>query len=590
MIRIGGASGYWGESGHATPQLLAAGVDVLVYDYLAEITMSLLARARMKDPKKGYAPDFISAVMKPNLGAIAASGTKVISNAGGINPSACGAILREIIVKAGLDLKVAVVEGDDLLPDLHHISKEAPEEVTTGKTFPAGAPFVSVNAYLGAFPIAEALGLGADIVITGRVVDSALTLGALIHHYGWGTDDLDLLAAGSLVGHLLECGPQATGGNFTDWRDVPDITNIGYPIAEVKQDGTAVITKPDNTGGLVSRGTISEQLVYEIADPYAYLLPDVTCDFSQVLIEEVGADRVLVSGARGRPAPEKLKVSATHVAGWRGGILLSFYGFEASEKAELFAQSAFDRSQHALRAKNLAPFTETSVEVLGAGTQFGESGAADEVILKLAARHTEESGIGVLLKETMGLGLATPPGLCGFAGGRAKPSPVVQLFSFLCDRDRVKPTIDVGEGGIPCTIKPVVGSGEHHGRPVAIGEARETDDMVDVLLIEAAWARSGDKGDSANIGVVARHPELLPYLWEQLTEAAVAERFAHVLNGEVSRFLMPGPGAINFLLTESLGGGGIASLRNDPQGKGFAQVMLTMPIRVPQHLLAGARP
>lgn len=587
MIRIGGASGYWGESAMATPQLLAGNVDVLVYDYLAEITMSLLARARMKNPERGYATDFVTAAMRPHLAQIADKGAKVISNAGGVNPQACGKALRVLIDEAGLDLKVAVVEGDDLLERRGELAEAGPKEMFSGADFPHPMSIVSMNAYLGAFPIAEALRAGADIVVTGRVVDSAATLGALIARYDWQPKDLDKLAAGSLVGHLLECGPQATGGNFTDWRDVPRREEIGYPIAEVDADGGAVITKPEGSGGLVSRGTVSEQLVYEIGDPAAYILPDVTCDFRGVTITEEGPDRVRVMGARGRPAPTDLKVCATHLAGWRGGVALCFYGFEASEKAEEFAASVVARAEAHLRATNQSPFTETSVEVIGSGSQFGDTAPADEVMLKLAARHDEEAGIAALLKETAGMGLATPPGLSGFAGARPKPTPVVQLFSFLIDRTDVKVSYSLGDGSTD-VIDHAVTTGAVHSAGPRILEPSETDDLVSVLLVEAAWARSGDKGDSANVGLIARHPDLFPYLWAQLSEEIVAERFAHVLEGEVTRYAMPGVGGINFVLSRSLGGGGIASLRNDPQGKGFSQVMLTLPVRVPERLLKEA--
>ncbi|MEL6794908.1 MAG: acyclic terpene utilization AtuA family protein, partial [Pseudomonadota bacterium] len=229
---IGGASGYWGEAPHATAQLLAhPGLNVLVYDYLAEITMSLLARARSKDPAMGYAPDFVSAAMAPNLETIAGQGVKVVSNAGGLNPATCADALRAEIAKQGLSLKVGVVTGDDLSPRAKDFANA--EEMFSGEAFPTGKLVASVNAYLGAFPVAAALDAGADIVVTGRIVDSAATLGACIHHFGWGAGDLDRLAGGSLAGHILECGPQATGGNFTDWEEAGDIADIGYPIAEV---------------------------------------------------------------------------------------------------------------------------------------------------------------------------------------------------------------------------------------------------------------------------------------------------------------------------------------------------------------------
>ena len=307
-IRIGGASGYWGESAMATPQLLSGGqIDYLVYDYLAEITMSIMARAKAKDLSKGYATDFVDSVMRDNLESIAKSGVKIISNAGGINPQACGENIRALIAQKGLDLKVAIITGDDLVSRKLEIAARKPVDMFSGDTFPDVDKIMSVNLYLGAFPIAKALEQGADIIITGRCVDSAVTLGACIYEFGWGLTDWNLLASGSLAGHILECGPQATGGNFTDWQEAGDIGNIGYPIAEISADGRFVTTKPDGTGGCVNIGTISEQMLYEIGDPRAYALPDVICDFSDVTLTQIAKDRVEVSPAKGRPAPPTIK-------------------------------------------------------------------------------------------------------------------------------------------------------------------------------------------------------------------------------------------------------------------------------------------
>ena len=422
-------------------------------------------------------------------------------------------------------------------------------------------------------------------MVTGRCVDSAVTLGALIAQFHWGTEDWNFLAAGSLVGHILECGPQATGGNFTDWREVPNRADIGYPIAEVSADGTAIIQKPEGSGGLVSVGTVSEQIVYEIGDPGAYLLPDVICDFRDVELEQISDNHVRVSGAKGRPAPATYKVCATYGDGWRAGLTPTFYGFEADEKARAFADDVIARTEGRLRAANLPPLTETSVEVIGGGSLLGQDHSASEVVVKLAARHPDAVGVGILLKEAAGIGLGSAPGLSGFAGARPKPSPVVRLFSFLLPKDQVTVSLDVGNGSeVIATPTPEHPAKDQDARTVA-APAHTDEPMVEVPLIKAAWARSGDKGASANVGVIARHPDLLPYLWEQLTEDRIAERFAHVLEGDVQRFAMPGLSAINVLLTEALGGGGIASLRADAQGKGFSQVMLTLPVRVPERLI-----
>ncbi len=346
-IKIGGACGYWGDSSMATPQLLATNkLDFIVYDYLAEITMSIMARARARDAEKGFAGDFVYGVMKENLVKIARQKVRIVSNAGGVNQQACGAALRAIISDLGLSLKVAVIAGDDLLERKEKLATLAPHEMFTGDILPPIENLASVNAYLGAFPIAAALDAGADIVITGRCVDSAVTLGACIHHFGWAENDWQRLSAGTLAGHILECGPQATGGNFTDWRDVGDsIAEIGYPIAEINNDGDCIISKPEGTGGLVSVGTISEQMLYEIGDPQAYIVPDVICDFSTVEISQYGPDLVRLSGASGYLAPAQYKVCATYADGFRGGLLLTFYGRGAEDKATIFCNAAFERVQ-----------------------------------------------------------------------------------------------------------------------------------------------------------------------------------------------------------------------------------------------------
>ena len=342
-IRIGGACGYWGESSMATPQLLATrSLDYLVYDYLAEITMSIMARAFAKDPKAGYAQDFVTVVMQENLAEIARQGVKIVTNAGGVNPRACGQAVRALIAEQALDLKVAIVLGDDLIKSREALANHGMTEMYSGEDFPDCSKLASVNAYLGAFPIAQALSEGADIVITGRSVDSAVTLGACLHEFGWGEEEWDRLASGTLAGHILECGPQATGGNFTDWHLVVDsIDHIGYPIAEIFADGSFLLTKPEGTGGIVNVGTVSEQMLYEIGDPQAYIVPDVVCDFSKVEIRQDAPNCVRVVGACGYPATDTYKVSATYFDGFRGGTLKTFCGIDADKKAEGFAKAVF---------------------------------------------------------------------------------------------------------------------------------------------------------------------------------------------------------------------------------------------------------
>jgi acyclic terpene utilization AtuA family protein len=587
-LRIGGASGFWGDAAHATPQLLGAGnLDFIVYDYLAEITMAILAKARARDPELGFATDFVSAAMAPNLAETQRRGLRIISNAGGVNPDGCARALWTEIARQGLTLKVAVVQGDDVTATLAAKVGQGVRDMFTDAPFPAIDRVASANTYLGAFSIAHALDRGADIVITGRCVDSAVTLGACIHHFGWSATDLDLLAAGSLAGHILECGPQATGGNFTDWEHVADdLANIGYPIAEVQNDGTFDIVKPDKTGGLVSRATVAEQMLYEIGDPQAYILPDVICDFTDATIEETAPNRVRVSGAHGRGVPDCYKTCLTWTNGYRGGHLFGFYGLDAERKAQVFADAVLTRARSTLQQMNAPDFTETSVEIIGAESQFGElrtSPPSREVAAKIAVRHPDPRGIGVFLKEATGLGLSTPPGLCGFAGARPKPSPVLALFSYLTPKHEVTVTVSdaIGEVEVPAADA-VAATRCDPRQPPPLPRANR---QIEVPLIDLAWARSGDKGDNANIGVIARHPDLMPWIWVGLDDRHLSRVFGHFLTGRIERFYLPGTHSMNILLHGALGGGGTSSLRNDPQAKGYAQLLLAAPIPVDRDLV-----
>ena len=586
-IRIGGASGYWGESMMATPQLLKSGnVDYLVYDFLAEITMSIMARARASKPKTGYATDFITGVLKPNLRDIAAQGVKVLTNAGGVNPEACGAAAKALVAELDLDLKVAVVLGDDLLARRDALSAAGYADMFSGEAFPDPDKLASVNAYLGGFPIAEALDAGADIVITGRSVDSAVTLGACIHAFGWTPQDYDQLAGGSLAGHIIECGPQATGGNFTDWHLVKDtIADIGYPIAEIEESGDFICTKPAGTGGTVNVGTVSEQMLYEIGDPQAYMLPDVVCDFSGVTITQIDDDRVAVAQTKGHPPADTYKVSATYFDGFRAGTMMSFVGLDAADKARAFADAAFTRARRVLRQHNMADFDETSVEVLGDDSQYGaaaQAAGSREVVLKIAVKHPDMQGAGALLKEISGLGLATPAGLSIFAGSRAKPSPVVRLFSFLIPKSELSVTLDVGGTRTDHVIAQTDGFSPSVITRPDMPETQDLDKAVSVPLVKLAWGRSGDKGNKANVGIIARDAAYLPYIWAALDETAIRDRFGHFMapGSGFERYLLPGCHGLNILIHEALGGGGVASLRNDPQGKAYAQILLDYPVPV----------
>ncbi|MCJ8747672.1 hypothetical protein PDJAM_G00155970 [Pangasius djambal] len=539
-VRVGCASGFWGDTAASVPQLIHGGkLDFLVFDYLSEITMSLLTAAKAKTPNMGYAPDFVLAAISPFIKEISRKGIRVVSNAGGVNPLTCAAAIQEVVQKSGLSLKVAVVTGDDLMSQKDSLNMLKMADTQENKPLPKTVH--SMNAYLGAVPIKRCLDLGADIVVTGRCVDSALVLGPLMHSFGWDQNNFDLLAAGSLAGHLIECGAQVTGGIFTDWHMVPDWDNMGFPVIECSSDGSFTLSKPPRTGGLVSFGTVAEQLVYEIGDPRQYLLPDVTCDFSNVTITEipgVEGGAVRVGGARGSPPSGDYKVCATYLDGFRATAVCPVAGPRAAQKARKTAESIIKRTRRMFRQLGLEDFSDVNIQVLGAEDTYGPHALNTELreaVLWMAVHHKQKKALELFSREVAPAGTGMAPGLTGIVGGRPRVSPVLKPFFFLHPKADLKVNIHLN-GELIETYRETECSSPDTSSHLPEQNLYIPTDLpsgpCSYRLEDLAYTRSGDKGDSANIGVISRHPVYFPYLKKFLTAEVVEKFFQHLIKKE----------------------------------------------------------
>lgn len=581
-IRIGGACGFWGDSSVGTEQLLGVpGLHYITYDYLAELTMAIMAGMRMKNPEHGYALDFIE-LMKKTLPVAKSKGIRIIANAGGLNPTACAAALKQVMQASGVDVNIGVVNGDDATETLAQLRTNgtALNDAQSGEAAP---PFLlTANAYLGAFPIAAALKAGADIVITGRVVDSAMVLGALIHEYNWTPNDLDRLAQGSLAGHIVECGAQATGGLFTDWESVPDWANIGYPVVEVQADGAFELCKPEGTGGLINKAVATEQLLYEIHDPARYALPDVVCDFTQVHIEETAPNRVRIHGAKGRAPSGQYKVCATYPDGFRCIGLLSIAGFQARAKAQRTGETILARCRMMLAKAGLSDFSNTHIEVIGS-----DEGLRAEAVVRVAITHRDKKGASLFSREIAPAGTSYAPGTSGnFGMGRPNVSPLVKLFTCFVDKSLQVPKVTINDTAVPYR-EPEHPSEETHATPAnegavpTNGEAPLTipTELLGLPLLHIAHGRSGDKGNTSNVGIVARNPAHTALIQHLLSPQAIKKHLSQWVKGDVVVHALPTLNAFNVVMSDALDGGGMRSMRNDPLGKSMAQLLLHLPIQ-----------
>ncbi len=583
-LRVANFSGFYGDRLSAAREMVEGGpVDVLTGDLLAELTLFLLWRAREKDPKGGYAATFLGQ-MEDILGLVLEHGIRVVTNAGGLAPAALAEAVRALAARLGLRARVAHVEGDDLTPRLDRLAEtgETLAHADTGRPFTAsGLRALTANAYLGGGGIAEALGRGADVVVCGRVADASLVTGSALWWFGWARDDWDRLAGAAVAGHVLECGTQATGGNYAFFREVPGLEHPGFPLAEIAADGSAVITKHAGTGGRVSVGTVTAQLVYEIEGP-RYATPDVVARFDTIALSEDGPDRVRMTGVRGEPAPAAAKVIVVAAGGYRNTMTLVLTGLDVQAKADLARRALFARLGGEGRFAR--------VEARLARTDRPDATTEEEAsaLLILTVMDDDARKVGrAFSAAAVELALASYPGFHAMAPpGDAVPFAIVWP-SFVA-AERVEEVM-VGPDGERIVIPPVPGrapfrpsapkAGVPAAPPVVVGATHR------VPLGRLFGARSGDKAGNANVGVWATSDAA----WEWLRTGLTAEIFQTLVpetaDLEVRRWSLPNLRALNFVVVGLLGDGASSSTRADPQAKGLAEFLRSRVIEVPARLL-----
>ncbi|WP_028601574.1 acyclic terpene utilization AtuA family protein [Ottowia thiooxydans] len=589
-VLIGGASAFIGDSILGPTQLVKVpGMQYLVFDYLAEMTLSGFSQTRKTNAQLGYSTEFVEYVLPQIAVACAEKGIRLVANAGGLNPEACAGAIRAQLAKLNLPLKVAYAVGDDCMHMVDQLRASGTQDFYTKAPVPHSVD--SANVYLGAPPIAKALALGADIVVTGRIVDSAATLGILMHEFGWGTDQWDLLASGSLVGHVLECGAQATGGIFTDWERVPDWENIGYPYATCHADGSFVLSKAAGTGGLVEPMTVNEQILYEVADPAHYVLPDVVCDFTAVSTSAIGPDQVLVQGARGSLAPDTYKMSASYQAGYRCTAQVSVFGMNATGKARRTNEALLNRTRRLLKERGFADFVRHAGTVVGAEDGYGphaQPSHCREAIARLVVTHDCAQALDLFSRESRAPGVSFAPGTTSGSSLTLNTRPAVEplhrLFTCLVKKARLSLPQVIMAGETHEVVLTTTGSAPHPYIEAERAQGEPTTDSPEaacVPLMEIAHARSGDKGDTSNVAVFARNAAHFDHLRRVLTTQRVRTHLGHLVKGGINRYEASGLHALNFVMDQALDGGGPSSLRNDPMGKGMAQMLLEMKIARP---------
>ncbi|HEX6472327.1 MAG TPA: acyclic terpene utilization AtuA family protein [Streptosporangiaceae bacterium] len=579
-LRVGNASGFYGDRFTAVREMLEGGpLDVLTGDYLAELTMLILGRAKLKDPGAGYAGTFLRQ-MEECLALARDRGVAVVTNAGGLNPAALAGRLRDIARRLGLDVEIAHVEGDDVLSRAGELGLGRP---------------LTANAYLGAWGIAACLRRGAGVVVTGRVTDASLVVGPAAAHFGWARDDWDALAGATVAGHVLECGAQATGGNYAFFDEIYNVKAPGFPVAEIHSDGSSVITKHAGTGGAVTTGTVTAQLLYEIGEP-RYQGPDVTAHFDTVELIDDGADRVRITGAKGTPPPPTVKVGLNRLAGYRNEVCFVLTGLDIAAKAALVRE----QMEAAIAGNRPARVEWTRIGGAGGDAPAADTQGAASVLLRcavldpdraVAGRAFSGAAVELALASYPGLTLTAPPGdgaPCGVFTAAYVDAAAIDHVAVLADGTRVpiEPS-PAGRPGVPYAARRRGTAGETgppdgHGAPRAAGHGGRT---RTVPLGRVAGARSGDKGGDANIGVWARTDGGWRWLARELTEERLKELLPETGPLPVTRHLLPNLRAVNFVIEGLLGEGVGASTRFDPQGKGLGEWLRAREVEIPEELL-----
>jgi hypothetical protein len=585
-IRIANCSGFYGDRLSAAREMVEGGpIDVLTGDWLAELTMLILARTRATRPGGGYARSFVMQ-MEQVMGTCLDRGIRVVANAGGLDPQGCAEAVAEVAATLGLSPTIAHVSGDDLLPRLDELVAAGVDlaHAETGEPIGDTTRFVSANAYLGCWGIVEALGRGADIVVTGRTTDAAVVCGPAAWHHGWSRDDWDALAGGVIAGHVIECGTQATGGNYSFFTEVPGMTRTGFPWAEVAADGSSVIGKHDGSGGEVSIGTVTSQLLYEIGGP-AYLGPDVTARFDTIELDQVGPDRVRIRGARGEPPPPTLKVAMNELGGYRNDLGVALTGLDIEAKAQLVEDAFWEACP--FKPSDFAGVTTRVVRTDKADPATNEEAVA---VWRLTLKDPDERKVGRAVSNAMvELGLATIPGFFGVGGGPREGRPYGVYRPALVPAELVPQHVVVLSGD-----RTVVDSVAPQSGPVQVAPAPGPDaappggDTVAAPLGRVVGARSGDKGGNANLGVFARSDDAWAWLDGFLTTDRLRELLPETARLAVDRHALPALRSLNFVIHGLLQEGVAASTRQDAQAKSLGEWLRARVVEVPAALLPEA--